>query len=153
MKILVFSDSHGEQEDMILTVEAEQPDAVFHLGDVWRDGEELEYAFPNLLIYQVPGNCDWRMDGYPTERTVELGGVRFLLCHGHVFGVKSGYSTAVSRARLAGADVLLCGHTHDPFYQDYGGLQLLNPGSTRYSHTYGRILVETGIAACSIQSL
>ena len=42
MKILVFSDSHGEKENMLLTVEAERPDAVFHLGDHWRDGEELE---------------------------------------------------------------------------------------------------------------
>lgn len=153
MKILVFSDSHGERENMILTVEAEHPDAVFHLGDHWRDGEELEYAFPDLPLYQVPGNCDWMQTDKPTERLVELGGVKFLLCHGHVFGVKNGYGTAVDRARRAGADVLLCGHTHVPYYEDFGGLQLLNPGSSGYGHTYGRILVQRGMAACSVQSM
>lgn len=153
MKIIVFSDSHGEKENMILTVEAEQPHAVFHLGDHWRDVEELEYAFPDLPIYQVPGNCDWMMAGEPTERIVELDGVRFLLCHGHTFGVKNGYYSAVNHAEHEGVDVLLCGHTHVPYYEEFGSLQLLNPGSAGYGHTYGRILIQRGMAACSIQTM
>ena len=33
MKILVFSDSHGDRQTMVLAAEAHRPDAIFHLGD------------------------------------------------------------------------------------------------------------------------
>ena len=154
MKILVFSDSHGSRQDMLLAIDAERPDAVFHLGDCWRDAEDIACGYPEVPLYQVPGNCDWHtIDNAPTERMVTLGGVKFLLCHGHTFGVKSGYGTAVDRARRAGADVLLCGHTHRVCYEDFGGLQLLNPGSIGYDHTYGLITVQNGIAACSVRRI
>ena len=72
-----------------------------------------------------------------------------MLCHGHTFGVKGGYSAAVNRAGTRGADVLLCGHTHIPRYEDYGGLQLLNPGSAAWLwHTYGLITTQQG-ALCA----
>ena len=153
MKILVFSDSHGDRQTMVLAAEAHRPDASFHLGDCWRDAEELEYAFPDTPLYQVPGNCDWGMADLPDVKLVSLDGVKFMLCHGHTFGVKGGYSAAVNRARDAGADVLLCGHTHIPRYEDYGGLQLLNPGSAGYGHTYGLITTQRGCALCSVRPL
>ena len=153
MKILVFSDSHGDRQTMVLAAEAHRPDAIFHLGDCWRDAEELEYAFPDTPLYQVPGNCDWGMADLPDVKLVSLDGVKFMLCHGHTFGVKGGYSAAVNRARDAGADVLLCGHTHSPRYEDYGGLQLLNPGSAGYGHTYGLITTQRGCALCSVRTL
>lgn len=154
MKILVFSDSHGRREEMILAVMEQHPDAVFHLGDVLRDAEELAFAFPDLPLYTVPGNCDWfSSEGLPSERLVVLGGVKFMLCHGHVFGVKSGYYTAVDRARQAGADVLLCGHSHKTHYQDFGGLQLFNPGSVKDTRTYGVITVWDRTANCSVHQL
>ena len=92
MKILVFSDSHGDRQTMVLAAEAHRPDAIFHLGDCWRDAEELEYAFPDTPLYQVPGNCDWGMADLPDVKLVSLDGVKFMLCHGHTFGVKGGLS-------------------------------------------------------------
>ena len=41
MKILVLSDSHGLQYFMQRCVEALQPDAVIHLGDMVRDADKL----------------------------------------------------------------------------------------------------------------
>ena len=152
MKILVFSDSHGDRESMILAAEQERPGAIFHLGDCWWDAEERTYAFPDTPLYQVVGNCDWSMADYPTEKKVTLDGVRFLLCHGHTFGVKSGYSGAVSHAIREQADVLLCGHTHIPYYDDFGSLQLLNPGSIGYGHTYGVITTQRGTAVCCVRT-
>lgn len=153
MKILIFSDSHGERERMVLAAMEERPDAIFHLGDCWRDAEELTCAFPDTPLYQVPGNCDWTMSGEVQEKRVSLGGVRFLLCHGHTYGVKSGYSTAVGHAKAVGVDILLCGHTHVPLYDEYGGLKLLNPGSIGYGHTYGCITIYPGgNAACCIKT-
>ena len=153
MDILVLSDSHGAVAPMVRAVELAKPDLILHLGDCWRDAEELEYAFPDTPLYQVPGNCDWGMADLPDVKLVSLDGVKFMLCHGHTFGVKGGYSAAVHRARDAGADVLLCGHTHIPRYEDYGGLQLLNPGSAGYGHTYGLITTQRGCALCSVRTL
>lgn len=153
MKIIVFSDSHGDRESMVLAAEAERPDAIFHLGDCWRDAEELECAFPGIPLYQVPGNCDWGLREEPTEKKVSLDGVHFLLCHGHTYSVKSGYYSALSHARREKIDVLLCGHTHIPYYEDRGGVQLLNPGSVGFGHTYGRIITQRGTAMCSIKRI
>lgn len=154
MKLIVFSDTHGNYADMLTAIDAEAPDAVFHLGDCIRDTEEVGYVYPKLPLYQVPGNCDWLSAGdLPTRKLVSLDGVKFLLCHGHTYGVKSGYSTAVGRAVQAGADVLLCGHTHIPLYEEHGGLQLMNPGSLRYTHTYGVITTQRGVAMCNIRTL
>lgn len=153
MKIMVISDSHGQTEDTLFEIEAVRPDAIFHLGDFWRDGETLSCAYPEIPFYQVPGNCDWSVVGEPTEKMVTLGGVNFLICHGHTYCVKNGYASAVSHARDAGADVLLCGHTHQPYYQEFGGLQLFNPGSVGYDRTYGILTVQNGIASCRLNTI
>ena len=44
MKILLFSDSHGNEDNMVRAVERERPsplDAIVHRGDGWRDAEAL----------------------------------------------------------------------------------------------------------------
>ena len=61
MKILVFSDSHGNEDNMVRAVERERPstlDAIVHLGDGWRDAEALHRLYPRIPLEQVPGNCD-----------------------------------------------------------------------------------------------
>ena len=58
MKILVLSDSHSALSYMYRCVRALRPDAVVHLGDYYDDGETLLEEFPDLRLYQVPGNCD-----------------------------------------------------------------------------------------------
>ena len=59
MKYLVLSDSHGNVDNMVRAVEREKPDGIIHLGDCWRDAEELHELFPRLPLEQVPGNCDF----------------------------------------------------------------------------------------------
>jgi putative phosphoesterase len=137
---------------MILTVEEQRPDAVFFLGDGWRDAEELTYAYPELPLYRVPGNCDWSVVGQPSECQVSLDGVTFLLCHGHTYAVKNGYGSLLYHARQLGADVALCGHTHTPYYETVGAVQLFNPGSIGYGHTYGVLLTQKGSVSCSLRS-
>ena len=48
MKYLVLSDSHGNVDNMARAVEREKPDGIIHLGDCWRDAEELHELFPRL---------------------------------------------------------------------------------------------------------
>ena len=112
MKIIVFSDSHRELDGMRKVIALEQPDYVFHLGDHDSDAEQISKEFPTLPVAMVRGNCDGWSDS-SVSLTLALGGLRFFLCHGHSFGVKSGFLRAVYAAREQNADVLLFGHTHE----------------------------------------
>lgn len=152
MKILVVSDSHGAVDAMRLAVEREQPDAVLFLGDCLHDAEGLRRGC-HIPIETVPGNCDWGSLDEP-ERFIELGGVRILMMHGHTRGVKYGGMNAYYAAREMGADVLLYGHTHRPTVDYDGTLYTMNPGSIRYTGTYGVLMIENGkVADCGTRCL
>lgn len=144
MKILVFSDSHRSLSGMLDAVEQESPDLVLHLGDLLCDAEELSYAYPQQRMVSVPGNCDgWTTA--PAIKRIQEEGHTILLSHGHLWHVKQGYHLAMLEARKAGADILLFGHTHQPYCQQQeDGLWVMNPGPAHRS--YGRItLTETSI--------
>ena len=98
MKLLVFSDSHGNVANMEDAVRREEPDQVLHLGDVVRDADALRRRFPDLPMTRVRGNCDARSD-VPEECLLERAGRRLLLMHGHTRFVKSGPGAAVAAAR------------------------------------------------------
>ena len=143
MKVLIFSDSHRELSYMRRAIESEQPDYVFHLGDHDSDAAELERECPLLPIAAVCGNCDaWGSDS-PNVRLVTLGGLRIFLCHGHTYGVKRGLLRVTYAAREAQADILLFGHTHEPYREkDRYGMTLFNPGSCGYGRpTYGCLTI------------
>ena len=153
MKILVFSDSHAHYREMREAVQkhAATTDAVFFLGDGYRDFCRVRDEFPLIAFYGVLGNCDFGVPGEPAvyERTVSLDGFRFLLMHGHRFHVKSGLSDAVSYAKEQGADVLLYGHTHAPMDMPMEGITVFNPGSIgEYSEgrrSYGILQTVRGV--------
>ena len=128
MKYLVLSDSHGNVDKMARAVEREKPDGIIHLGDCWRDAEELHELFPHLPLEQVPGNCDFgRFEAL--ERVLILDDHRVLIAHGHTMGVKTGLLRAQYRALEQNADLLLFGHTHVPLVDASARPMLLNPGS------------------------
>ena len=145
MKILVLSDSHGNLENMVRAVEAEQPRMLLHLGDCWRDAERLHDRFPDLELYQVPGNCDFRSTE-PAERLLFLEDFRILLCHGHTYGVKQSLLRAGYEAEMQNLDLFLFGHTHNPMVDRRGKTWFLNPGSIgdRFRPTYGVVTIEPG---------
>jgi len=145
MKILVFSDSHGRLGPMVDAIERERPSRVFFLGDNYRDGQALMDAYPDLPMELVRGNCDW--DKAPDELIVEAGGVKFLLAHGHRYGVKSGTGALSRAAREKGVDVACFGHTHDALNMPDRGVWLFNPGTAGGICNrvgYGVVLVEDG---------
>ena len=53
MKYLVLSDSHGNVDNMVRAVELVKPQGIIHLGDGWRDVEELRELFPSLPLEQA----------------------------------------------------------------------------------------------------
>ena len=139
MKILVFSDSHGNPSRMESAVRTQlrfgKIDRIFFLGDGIRDFHTIERAFPSIICSGVYGNCD---NGYDPDvvylRSAEVGGFRFLLMHGHKYNVKLTLQTAADYAISQKADVLLFGHTHQPTDitidgSDGGYVRMINPGS------------------------
>lgn len=128
MRIAVFSDSHGNCENMVRAVEILRPDHILHLGDGWRDAAELSAQFPSIPLTRVAGNCDFGAEG-ERELLLCLEGKTLLLAHGHTLGVKSSLLRASYTAQERGADIFLFGHTHTPLIDERGGLWLMNPGS------------------------
>ena len=147
MRILVFSDSHGDEAAVLQAVRA-QPTAeiVIHLGDGEHDTEEARRSFPDKMFLQVRGNCDFASRLSPTEVRL-INGVRLFFTHGHLYNAKFGEDALKEAARQQNADVVLYGHTHraTAYYED--GLYVLNPGSVRGSYgSYGILdITESGI--------
>ena len=146
MKILVFSDSHAALGFMRSCIEVTSPDAVIHLGDYYSDGQTIQEEFPHIPFHQVPGNCDmhrgWIPD--PETRLLELGGVRFLMTHGHRHGVKQTLIRLLADARASKVQAVLFGHTHMAVCQQEEGLWILNPGPASWGGSAGLITTHMG---------
>ena len=150
MKILVFSDSHGNTERMILAIRDHLPacDMVIHLGDLVRDIDYVSGLFPEIPFVSVSGNCD---SFARSRRIIELMGLRIMCIHGHTYGVKNDVETAAACAAEENADILLYGHTHAtddrlltvtlPFGKGEKKVRVFNPGSVGkgWPPTYGII--------------
>lgn len=159
LNILVLSDSHGRSErvEQVLARQIRTPDAVVFLGDGLRDVINLDTHGAPLL--SVSGNCDafgfFGDFGAEKEIVMTLGGKRFLMTHGHEYGVKSGLGRIVAAAVEKDVDVVLFGHTHMAFEKrlpdgesEYGiplkkPLYLFNPGSIGdHDASFGCVLVR-----------
>lgn len=119
MNVVVFSDSHGREayiREMMQRVLAcgDRPTHVLFLGDGLTDlGRTKELDAESVLA--VRGNCDLLAGEEPETRIVGLGPYRALMMHGHTLGVKHGLAGAVALAVREDVDLLLYGHTHEPF--------------------------------------
>lgn len=149
--IVVISDSHGRlpKTEKFLTV-LDEADYIFFLGDGGRDIEFLTGAYRSKLHY-VFGNCDFRSGR--REEIAEIDGVKFLLTHGHDYGVKSGYLNLSFAAREKGVDCALFGHTHRPVIVKDGLLTLINPGSIGYEGNYCYMSAYKGRFAAKLVTL
>lgn len=159
MNILVLSDSHGRMANIkeAFARQVKRPDAVVFLGDGLRD---LSYCdIGGIPLFAVNGNCDvYDLFGTlsPSDEIVmTLGGKRFLMVHGHAYGVKNGLGRLIAHAVEKDVDVALFGHTHVPLEKylpegesEYGillkkPLYLLNPGSIGgFSPSFGCVTVN-----------
>lgn len=128
MRILVMSDSHGNTPLALQACDmAGDIDALFHLGDGAEDAEILAHAL-DVKVVQVAGNCDHRSNS-PRELLVECEGKKLLLLHGDACGVKCGLGMLEKRAREAGVDAVLFGHTHRATVTTLSGILAVNPGT------------------------
>lgn len=127
MKLLLLSDTHGKLDKAIQVYEnLKDINMILHCGDM-RDDAETLMAELDVPVAYVAGNCD--STDHPAITFVNTPAGKILLTHGHRENV--GYD--ISRLLyLTESEDCICGcfgHTHVPFYEDYDGIQLVNPGS------------------------
>lgn len=152
-RVLVCSDSHGNERALLAAAEAERPDLLLHLGDGVSDAEALRGVFPEMELRCVRGNCDWH-SAAPLLRVTEVEGVRVFMTHGHGYGVK--WDPDLLRLRYAaaerGAGLALYGHTHSQRLEREDGMVLLNPGAMDYG-LYAIVTVEDGAVEAELRML
>lgn len=137
MRILVFSDSHNYDRNMVRAINLNRGrfDLCIHLGDGCKEFELLAQEHSPIPFVCVNGNGeDHYGSGRVNETVLELEGHRILVTHGHKYQVKFGNNALLYRAMERECDIVLYGHTHLPFNkylpeQGKKGIYLLNPGS------------------------
>lgn len=155
MKLLVLSDSHSTLSFMRRCIESVKPDVMIHLGDHFDDGAAMQEEYPQIRLYQVPGNCDRHRcpANQPEILIPRIGGVDLYITHGHRHSVKSYQGALLQDARASGAAAALYGHTHVPHcHREEDGLWVLNPGSCGYfGGSAGLLEIEDGrITSCRL---
>jgi len=132
MRVLAVSDSHHDLSclALVLRKHAGKVDMIAHLGDgaddVERAAEIAKLRLPR--VEAVRGNGDYE----PWLRPRLLVGSAdrpFLMLHGHLEGVGESMSGILAAAQASGVKLVLFGHTHRPFFEEYHGILALNPGS------------------------
>lgn len=151
-RILIFSDSHGNTNYMKKAIDGIRDISVIvHLGDCARDINEIMKEYPDYEYKTVTGNCDFSFVD-DDEEIFELGGYKFLIVHGHKFGVKLGTEKLTEYAREKGIDAVLYGHTHISECYFDGDMLVMNPGCGReYGASYGVIEIEDDLKADVIE--
>ena len=131
MKVLVVSDTHGQDENLERVVMSESPfDAFIHCGDV-EGRENFIEALVECNCCMVSGNNDFFSD-LPKDDKIVLNGNRIFVTHGHGYGVSFDNSGVADAARCRGCNIAMFGHTHVPVIEDVYGVLTINPGSLSY---------------------
>lgn len=136
MRILVVSDTHGNDRDLEDLIRVVKPDKIYHLGDSENECRFLKNV-SKCPVEAVCGNCDW-YSHLPTSVVLEVGSHVLLLTHGHRFSCKVSYDGLLKEARRVGADYILYGHTHSPEIEKYKECTIINPGSLCYPRQFDR---------------
>ena len=158
MHFCIFSDSHGDADAIRRALERQvtPPDAVLFLGDGIRDLSDRENGVP---VWRVRGNCDWFAErDVPVEKILRMEDHALFLTHGHTYGVKSGIGGLLAAGIRAGCDLILFGHTHEPYLETLPTgtevcgktldrpVTLFNPGSIGYGGSFGTLCLQKNVA-------
>ena len=136
MKIGVLSDTHLRTPDAtlehILTVLFADTDMILHAGDIVT-GKVLE-RLEESGVLAVCGNMDdYEVAGYlPQIRIFRAGGKQIGLIHG--WGSRNALAERIlARFGDQRPDVVVFGHSHEPFWGKVDGTYMFNPGSATHN--------------------
>ena len=136
MKVGVIADTHGLLRPEVLDVFGDV-DHILHAGDIGRPDllVELEALAPVTAVYGNTDGFDVRRVCPQVGRT-QLEGLSVVVTHGDQFGSPS--APALMRA-FPDADVIVYGHTHEPFLELFDYLvTVMNPGAAGVARSGGR---------------
>ncbi len=144
MKIGVLSDTHLKKPepflDGILEETLKDADIILHAGDI------VAYSVLRVLerrgVVAVCGNMDdYEVAGHlPQIRRITVGGKTLGLIHG--WGSKVGLPERVMGTFMPDkTDIIVFGHSHEPFAREIGGTYLFNPGSAGHGRYGGQSTV------------
>lgn len=137
MRVGIVSDIHGSYNLLVDAYQSMGPiDCLIHAGDGRAEIDRLLDVYP-IRCERVAGNCDMAPH-LPTETRFELEGYRIYLTHGHLYGVKNGLFRIACKGQEEAAQLVIFGHTHEPYRGEYHGVTLLNPGSLSAARCLGR---------------
>ena len=150
MRILVFSDSHGDSESMNKVLKKFYPDAAIFLGDGIDDFLGLEKDFPFTKFTNVAGNVD---DHGDPERLEMFEDVAIYMAHiENQFKIKEDREKIYDVMKL-NAQIILYGNTHTPALFVSHGITFMNPGSISKAYgfqTFGVIDIVDNEYLCEI---
>ncbi|MBR4425022.1 MAG: YfcE family phosphodiesterase [Oscillospiraceae bacterium] len=152
-KLLVCSDSHGNDAALRAAAALEKPDLLLFLGDGAPDLDALRAAFPALDVRAVRGTCDWA-SAAPELRVLQVEQLRVFMTHGHRYRVKDdpGLMNLRYAALERGAALALFGHTHWPSLDRWEGLTVLNPGAME-NGCYATVTVDGETLTAQLRKL
>lgn len=133
LTLALVADTHSRPDPRGLEqLSALRPDAIVHGGDIG-DLSVLDTFARIAPVHAVRGNIDVRAHELPDGLVLELtheGRTQLTawLTHIAVAGPKV-RADAARRARAERASLILCGHSHVPFFGQDRGLTVFNPGS------------------------
>jgi len=121
---------------------------IVHLGDCISDIQTIKAKFPQYEYEYVPGNCDFSYT-VPEEKMIEVAGKKILLTHSFQYDTYRNLTTLYKNTENSGADIVLFGHTHEPFEGKQNGILYLNPGCisrprSKDIETYLELTIESG---------
>ena len=137
MKILIVSDTHRNEDNLIEVLEKEKNlDLLIHCGDVEGAEDEIEHYAGCKTVF-VAGNNDF-FSRLPREMELQVEGMKVWVTHGHNYYVNTNPEYIRKEARIRNMDIVLYGHTHRPIIEKKEDLIVINPGSLTYPRQEGR---------------
>jgi len=138
MKILIVSDSHGRNNNLIKVIDKVKPiDLMIHLGD-FEGSEDTILQITPCQVEMVRGNNDY-YTSIDNEKVIRLGNHTIFLSHGHRYGVNFRMDTIKYAAQERQADIVIFGHTHRPLIDLSDNVWAINPGSITQPRQEGGI--------------
>jgi hypothetical protein len=154
----VLSDTHGYLDPQVFSL-FKDVDHILHAGDLGSEevAVELEALAP---LTAVSGNVDGHLPPgrFPSFNRFKARGWSFLVTH-EVLMEDLIIEELERVLELERADVVIFGHSHQPFYGQVGDQYLFNPGAAgkkrfRLPRTVGRLVIEKdGTLRSSVISL
>ncbi len=151
MKIIAFSDSHGDHLNMEKALRKHSDaTAVIFCGDGHNDITALQKNHSDKTFYCVKGNNDWCCQ-FANLITVTLGGKKFIITHGHVQRVKESLMQITYLGQQENADIAVFGHTHQQLTVLESNIILINPGSVGYAGQYTTIEINEATGETTVK--